>query len=214
MMTVHVDAAALAARGSSEGDGETWDVACHLSDGPAVAREVARRFACDASVVAMVQGAQGEVLDVGRKTRVVSPALRRALEHRDGGCRFPGCLNRRFVDAHHVEHWADGGATKLGNLMLLCRRHHGLVHEGGLSIAWVGDDVVVRRADGRVIEQVPRAAAVRDSAEALARGNEARGIAIDARTSTPGWGGERADYGYIVAMIDDRERMQARAIPA
>jgi hypothetical protein len=217
LVTVHVDAAALATRGAgacceARGD-EAWDVSCHLSDGPAVAREVARRFACDASVVAMVEGARGEVLDVGRKTRVVSSALRRALDHRDGGCRFPGCLNRR-VDAHHIEHWATGGETKLDNLVLLCRRHHGLVHEGGLSIALVGDKVVVRRADGRVIEHVPRAPAVRDSAEAFARKHEERGIAIDGRTSTPGWGGERADYHYIVAMIDDHDRTASQAIPA
>jgi len=122
-------------------------------------------------------------------------------------------LNRR-VDAHHIEHWANGGETKVANLVLLCRRHHGLVHEGGLSIALRGDDVVVRRADGRVIEQVPKVAAERDSAEALARANEGRGIAIDTRTSTPGWGGERADYHYIVAMIDDHERAASRAIPA
>ena len=102
----------------------------------------------------------------------------------------------------------------MANLVLLCRRHHGLVHEGGLSIALRGDDVVVRRADGRVIEQVPKVAAERDSAEALARANEGRGIAIDTRTSTPGWGGERADYHYIVAMIDDHERAASRAIPA
>jgi hypothetical protein len=205
VVTVHVDAAALAARETED----SWDVACHLSDGPAVAREVARRFACDASVVAIVEGAQGEVLDVGRKTRVVSSALKRALDHRDGGCRYPGCSSRLFVDAHHIEHWADGGATKLGNLVLLCRRHHRLVHEGGLSITLRGDDVVVRRADGRVIELVPKARPVRDSAEALARASAARGVAIDARTGVPGWGGERADYNYIVAMIDDHERMMA-----
>jgi hypothetical protein len=205
VVTVHVDAVALAKGGCCEG-GEELDVACHVADGPALAREVARRFACDASVVAMVEGARGEVLDVGRKTRVVSPALRRALEHRDGGCRFPGCLNKRFVDAHHVEHWADGGATKLDNLVLLCRRHHGLVHEGGLSIELRGEQVIVRGANGAVIEHAPKPPRVRDSAEALARANAERGVEIGARTGVPGWGGERADYQYIVAMIDDRER--------
>lgn len=206
VVTVHVDAAALArCDAHAGGGGEARDVACHVDEGAAVAREVARRFACDASVVAMIEGARGEVLDVGRKTRVVSPALRRALGRRDGGCRFPGCCNRRFVDAHHVEHWADGGATKLDNLVLLCRRHHRLVHEGGLSIGLVGEKVIVRRADGRVIEHAPKVKAGCDSAEALARVSAARGIEIDARTGVPGWMGERADYNYIVAMIGDRD---------
>ncbi len=67
---------------------------------------------------------------MGVKRRVVSPALRRALEARDGGCRFPGC-GLRYAEAHHVKHWADGGKTSLENCVLLCRHHHRLVHEGG-----------------------------------------------------------------------------------
>ncbi len=65
----------------------------------------------------------GAVLDVGRRTRTVPPSIRRALLARDGTCRFPGCISRR-CDAHHIEHWLDGGETSLGNLVLLCRRHH------------------------------------------------------------------------------------------
>ena len=86
-----------------------------------VSAETARRLACDAATVTMHHGPAGEVLDVGRRTRTISPALRRALAARDGHCRFPGCRARR-VDAHHVEHWAHGGATALDNLVLLCRR--------------------------------------------------------------------------------------------
>jgi hypothetical protein len=75
----------------------------------------------------------GSVLDVGRRTRTIPPALRRALEARDRGCRFPGC-GLRFTDAHHVRHWADGGETSLDNLLLLCSHHHRLVHEEGWRI--------------------------------------------------------------------------------
>jgi hypothetical protein len=127
---VHVDEAALA----GSGDGE-----CVLAEGPALAPETARRLACDSSVVRLTQR-DGETLSVGRKTRSVPTPLRRALRRRDRGCRFPGCENHRFVDAHHVRHWARGGATALSNLVLLCRRHHRLVHEGGYSVE--------RRADG------------------------------------------------------------------
>ena len=79
----------------------------------------------------------GPILDVGRRTRSIPPALRRALEARDRGCRFPGC-GSRFTDAHHVKHWADGGETSLGNCLLLCRHHHRLMHEGGWRIVWWG----------------------------------------------------------------------------
>jgi hypothetical protein len=78
------------------------------------------------------------VLNVGRKTRTIPPAVRRALEARDRGCRFPGC-GRRFCDTHHVEHWIDGGETSLRNCVLLCRFHHRLVHEGGWRIDWWGE---------------------------------------------------------------------------
>ena len=76
---------------------------------------------------------EGSIHDVGRKTRTIPPALRRALEARDRGCRFPGC-GLRFTEAHHVKHWADGGETKLGNLVLFCRFHHRLVHEEGYTV--------------------------------------------------------------------------------
>ena len=77
---------------------------------------------------------QGEALNVGRKSRTIPPAIRRALRRRDKGCRYPGCTHTRFVDAHHVQHWAHGGETKLDNLVLLCRRHHTLIHDNRASI--------------------------------------------------------------------------------
>jgi hypothetical protein len=106
---------------------------CTLDDGPALATETARRLACDGSVLAMSERG-GEPIAAGRKTRTVRAALRRALRARDRGCRFPGCENHLFVDAHHIEHWARGGATELDNLVLLCRRHHRLLHEGGYTM--------------------------------------------------------------------------------
>jgi hypothetical protein len=122
-VVVHVDEAALAG-----GEG-----GCELAEGPALAAETARRLACDASVIELKER-DGEPLSVGRKTRSIPPALRRALRGRDRGCRFPGCENHRFVDAHHIEHWARGGETSMDNLVLLCRRHHRLVHEGGYLV--------------------------------------------------------------------------------
>ncbi|MGH7539939.1 MAG: DUF222 domain-containing protein, partial [Gemmatimonadota bacterium] len=110
-----------------------------LEDGTRVSAETSRRLSCDCGVVRVTRGPDGDVLDVGRKTRTIPPALRRALEVRDRGCRFPGC-GLRFTDGHHVVHWADGGETSLANTVLLCAHHHRLVHEGGWSLEWCGKD--------------------------------------------------------------------------
>ncbi len=112
----------------------------HLADGTRVSAETSRRLCCDAAVVQAVRGPEGEVLDVGRRTRTIPPALRRALEIRDGGCRFPGC-GIRFCEGHHIVHWADGGETKLSNLVLLCRFHHRAVHEEEFSVKVVNDRI-------------------------------------------------------------------------
>ena len=84
----------------------------------------------------------GEPLSIGRRSRSIPPSMQRALRRRDGGCRFPGCTNTRFVDGHHIKHWADGGETSLSNLIVLCRHHHHLVHEGGFSCATSSDGAV------------------------------------------------------------------------
>ena len=109
-----------------------------LDDGTRLSHETSRRLCCDASVVRLTKGADGSILDVGRRTRTIPPALRRALEARDRGCRFPGC-GSRFTDAHHVIPWAAGGDTSLGNCVLLCKYHHRLVHEGGWTVDWWGE---------------------------------------------------------------------------
>jgi len=113
---------------------------CEFEEGPSMAAETARRFACDASVVALIENEQGEPLNVGRKTRTISPGLRRVVNARDQGCRFPGCCsNQRHIDGHHIHPWADGGETKPSNLISLCRWHHRCVHEGGIQIQVLDD---------------------------------------------------------------------------
>jgi hypothetical protein len=104
-----------------------------IEDGPHVTAETSRRIGCDSTVVHLREDENGEPLSIGRRSRSIPPAMRRALRNRDGGCRFPGCTNTRFVDGHHIKHWADGGETCLDNLVLLCRHHHHLVHEGGFA---------------------------------------------------------------------------------
>ena len=96
--------------------------------------ESVKRLCCDAHAVVIGEDENGEPLNIGRKTRTVPTAIKRALVARDKSCAFPGCHHQRFVDAHHIEHWSAGGETSLDNLMLLCSRHHKLVHEGGFTI--------------------------------------------------------------------------------
>ncbi len=113
---VHTDLDTL----SADGEGAQAE----LASGGRVCAETARRLGCDSGVIPWRETRDGSTLDVGRRTRTIPPAIRRALNRRDQGCRFPGCTAHRFVDAHHIHHWADGGETRLDNLVLLCRRHH------------------------------------------------------------------------------------------
>jgi Domain of unknown function (DUF222)/HNH endonuclease len=121
---------------------------CELADVGPISQETARRIACDSSVSRVVTKGASEPLDVGRRTAVVPPGLRRAVTVRDRGCRFPGCDRPpSWCDAHHVVHWADGGRTELANLILLCRPHHRLLHQG-FRVSMVEGMPVFRRPDG------------------------------------------------------------------
>ncbi len=96
--------------------------------------ETVRRLCCDSGIVVVSKDKRGNPLNVSRKHRVVQPPLKRALLARDKCCRYPGCTHEKWLDAHHVEHWADGGETSLDNTLLLCSTHHRLLHEGGFRI--------------------------------------------------------------------------------
>src|SRR5262249_34087093 len=140
--------------------------------GTHVPAETCRRLACDASRVVMRHDTDGNVTEIGARTRTIPPALRRALEHRDHGCRFPGC-GARFTQGHHIRHWANGGPTTLSNLALLCRHHHRAVHEEGFEVD--------RQPDGTR--------------------TGAAGVQIDARTSRPEWLGEPLDVGHAIDVL-------------
>jgi len=122
--------------------------------GTVVAPAVVERLACDAGVVALIEDEQGNVIDAGRKRRTVSTQLKRALAARDPQCRFPGCSNRAFLDAHHVVAWSDAGETNLDNLLRACTFHHDLLHDGYRCTIVDGTPVFSDR-DGRPIAIVP-----------------------------------------------------------
>jgi hypothetical protein len=178
---------------------------CELEHGPALAAETARRLACDASLIAIVENERGEPLNVGRKTRTIPPAIRRALNARDRGCRFPGCTFTRYVDGHHVKHWAHGGETKLANLVTLCRFHHRQVHEGQVVVQTL-DDGAFRfvRPDGNSFESpAPR---MTDWTELVAT-HQAEQICITPTTAITAWTGDALDYDLAVDWLtQDAER--------
>ncbi|MCI0547512.1 MAG: HNH endonuclease [Candidatus Rokubacteria bacterium] len=150
----------------------------------------------------MRQDEAGRVVEVGARTRTIPPALRRALEHRDRGCRFPGC-GGRFTQGHHLRHWAHGGPTTLSNLALLCRRHHRAVHEEGYQVLREPDGRLrFRRPDGRPLPDVPPPAAVLgDPITTLRAHHEAEGLRLHARTACPHWTGERLDLGWAIGVL-------------
>jgi 5-methylcytosine-specific restriction endonuclease McrA len=193
-VVVHVDAPALA---DPDQPGQSV-----LDDGVHVSAETSRRLACDASRVVMQHGDDGRVVEVGARTRTVPPALRRALHHRDRNCRFPGC-QVRFGQGHHIHHWAQGGPTTLSNLALLCRRHHRAVHEEGYQVERLPNgELRFSRPDGRVVPEVPLAPDVpADPVAALRAANETQGLRLNARTTTPGWLGERLDVGWAIDVL-------------
>ncbi len=193
-VVVHVDAPALA---DPDQPGQSV-----LEDGAHVSAETSRRLACDASRVVMRHGLDGRVVEVAARTRTIPPALRRALHHRDRGCRFPGC-GVRFGQGHHIRHWAQGGPTTLSNLAWLCRRHHRAVHEEGYQLdRQPNGELRFRRPDGRPLPEVPPPREVRgDPVKILRAQHDAEGLVLNARTTTPGWLGERLNVGWAIDVL-------------
>ena len=189
---VHLDQEALAADGR-------W--AATLEDGTAVSAEALRRVACDCALLAA--GGNGENLNIGRRSRSIPPALRRALMVRDGGCAFPGCRHIHFLHGHHIEHWLHGGQTRLDNVLLLCTHHHALVHEGGWSISRSADRAFLFHAPGgAVLAPNPRPPQpVQDIAGWMREWAEQNNLDLGPDVNMPQWDGSRPDYKLAVSCL-------------
>jgi len=207
LVHVHTDMETLRANGSG--------AEAELEEIGNVSAETARRLACDAGMVHWLESGEGSesdgnhhaghALNVGRKTRSIPPAIQRALQRRDGGCRFPGCTCTRFVDAHHIQHWADGGETSMNNLVLLCRHHHRLVHEGGFGIAKsLTGEIFFTHPDGHSIPTGPDTR-FSGNVAALFIEHEQSGIHIKPKTQIPNWLGEKMDDQLAVEGLLFRE---------
>jgi hypothetical protein len=170
-------------------------LAATLDDGTRVSAETLRRLGCDCTVAPLA--ADGTV---GRRTRTISPNLKMALWLRDRGCRFPGCSNHLFLHAHHIHHWAHGGATAAENLILLCSTHHRLLHEGGFGVARRGDDVVFLDRHGRPVPAAPAPWELEgDALQVIESWHD--DLAIDAQTAFPRWDGQPLDYPAVLESV-------------
>jgi hypothetical protein len=197
LIHVHTDMETLKAEGAgAESEIDSDGIVCS---------ETTRRIACDSAVVQWLDQHDGQPLSAGRKSRTVPAALRRALQRRDGGCRFPGCTASHFVDAHHIRHWADGGDTCMENLVLLCTRHHHLVHEGGFGLE--------KLSCGTIQFTNPQGVLIPDVGGGRSRGNvdnifalnNERGICISPKSSQSCWMGEKMDDQLAVEGLLFRE---------
>jgi hypothetical protein len=175
---------------------------CHLDEKPWIAPQTAKRLCCDASLVTVLEDKHGNVLNVGRRSRTVPANISRALKERDKTCRFPGCCESRYVDVHHIQHWADGGETSLDNLVTLCRYHHRQLHREGFSIAVEqqaqGAHFVFTTPSGKRFEQNLFPQFQKDSAESSEHALRAMAAEVGTTTCVTAWRGERCDYGMAV----------------
>jgi len=195
-VSIHVERDPLAPDGTSEGT-----MAATLEDGSHVSAETFRRIACDCGLVAVIGDGAGP-LDVGRRTRSISPALRRALRLRDHGCVFPGCRNDRFLHGHHVQHWLHGGETSMDNLVQLCSRHHHLVHEGGWSVVRgeAGDWTFVAPG-GKPLGFESQPAWQGEILTWLQEWSDDHGLDLGPDANLPLWDGTRPDYDLAVGAL-------------
>ncbi|MGH2735548.1 MAG: DUF222 domain-containing protein [Actinomycetota bacterium] len=202
-VVLHLTPDALAGGKPNEGS------RCELEPGVGLSPATAQMICCDASFVSLLEDRDGNPLDVGRKTRKVSQAMRRALSARDGDCcTHPGCTNRRFKDAHHVRHWTAWGPTKLANLTSLCRLHHRMVHEGLISIQRLPDgSFAFYDRWGRLIpdhgEPVEATGPPLSERHAL--------LDIDEQTCRPDWYGDRLDTYAQDVIIEHHQALEERA---
>ncbi len=190
-VVVHLDQDVLGPDGALTGT---------LEDGTHLSAEAFRRVACDCGLVAA--GTDGETLSIGRRTRTIPPAIRRALMLRDHGCVFPGCTHSHFLHGHHIHHWFHGGETSVDNLVLLCTVHHHLVHEGGWTIARDADgELVFSSPAGHGLPVKPPRERVGNILTWLGEWTDAHGVNPGPDTNMPRWDGTTPDYGTAVEAL-------------
>jgi hypothetical protein len=184
---------------------------CDLDGKHWISAKTAKRLSCDASLVTVLENDKGQVLNIGRRARTVPPSIKRALDLRDKTCRVPGCCNTRYLDAHHIQHWSDGGETSLDNLVHLCRHHHRQLHQGLFNIhvqkagAYEEAHMVFSTADGK---QLKASLFPQFSGQSVIT---AGGALLDAapkvnsKTCVTRWTGENCEYPVAMEVLLQRD---------
>ena len=176
---------------------DSAETSAYIDGGEAIPRATLERLCCDAGLVQLLEGEHGEPLSIGRRSRIVPPAIRRAMNARDQGCRFPGCTHEHFLHAHHIQHWSRQGETSLKNLVTLCSYHHTLLHEGGYSVRRLMDGrYEFKTPTGRVIPEP--APAMHGGTDALRIANQQHGVNVSAETGASQWDGSPVDYHHVM----------------
>ncbi len=204
LVTIHVDADTLY-QDDGAGRCDLIGVGDSISEPIGVPRATARRLACDGDVELVVEDHDGNPLYMGRRSRLVRGTLRRAVEARDGCCRFPGCTRRGRVEAHHALDWILGGRSDIDTVLLLCRFHHHRVHEGGWRVeAHPTNGFVFRSPKGRaLLSSPPRLTGERDLVDAYKR---------TTRDGRCRWGGERLDLDLALTALFSRRDLAAALV--
>ena len=184
-----------------------------LPDGTPVPLQMARMLASGGSRVDVAMGKEGELLDIGRRTRQIPSSIGRALWLRDAGCRVPGCGRRRHLHAHHIHGWAEGGPTKLSNLVLVCSGHHRMLHEGKLSAEVRAQQIVFRNQLGREMTGAPSAATTSHELEELERYLQMAELHVDADTPRNDWDGSKVALAEMLDWMFIAERTRGMAQP-
>ena len=205
-VVVHVDAADLAqvpppvetGTRSAERGGSA-----RVHNGPALRRQVVARLLCSARMRAVIRGGDGSVLDLGRSRRTVTTTQFRALLIRDHHCAHPGCTSVRGLEAHHVVHWIDGGPTDMANLVLLCERHHHLLHDDAFRIEALGEQRFrFFGRDGRLLPDH-----VHPDSFVTEPGPVDAEHPVAATAATPQWYGDRLDREWAISVLSTRRAM-------
>lgn len=191
-VVVHVDSNVLAKQVFEKHDG-TPD--CYIDNQVGIPVETARRLSCSCKVVTALTN-KGEPLSIGRSSRAIPTAIKRALDIRDRTCVFPGCDCHKHLDAHHIQHWANDGETSLWNLIKVCHHHHTLLHEGQYSVERLADgELLFKRPDGSVL----KSSVVRDSED------------LPSTQSEPwSWCGDSMDYDMALFALASQTRASVR----
>lgn len=205
-VVVHVDATDLGpatapATPSPARSAERGSARIH--NGPAVPPRALERMLCSARIRAVVRGGDGSVLDLGRSKRTVTATQFRALLIRDRHCKHPGCTSVRGLEAHHVVHWIDGGPTDMANLVLLCERHHHLLHDSAFRVEALG------RQRFRFIggDGNPIADHVHPDRFVVERQPVETEHPVEPTAATPRWYGDKLDREWAIAVLSTRRAM-------